>query len=153
MLLLDCLANHISFSCYCTCLSVWCSHLPKRHAVVYITGFWLSNRSMIETVYEAPCGKHSDLFCPLAVECVRIKQSSPPRWVVMNYLWKVFWSLFGLPLSSFNAFGCYLLQRCTVFDALSVKPSATALLSLLYLSFGISFFSEMNESTLLNHMN
>lgn len=68
-------------------------------------------------------------FYSLAFECiVSIKQSSHPRWVVMNYLRKVFGGLFGLSLSSLNACGCYLQWRCTVYAALSVKLSAVALL-------------------------
>lgn len=83
------------------------------------------------------------MFCPLDFECiVSIKKSSPPKWVVMNYLRKVFLGLFGLSLSSLNAFIHYLQWSCTVYAVLSVKLSAMALLlpslSSLYLSASLS---------------
>lgn len=113
--------------------------LEKDGLMVYVACFWLTHISMIEfslnwiwIVYESACKSVLFfLFFPrsLAFECiVSIKQSSPPRWVVINYHRKVFGGLFGLSLSSLNSFGCYLQWRCSVYAALSVKCSAMALL-------------------------
>lgn len=73
--------------------------------------------------------KHFNFSYPLASEsAARIKQSSPPGCVAMNSLRKVFCGLFGLPLSSLNAFGCYLQWRWTGHAARSRRRSAVALL-------------------------
>lgn len=95
------LKNYISTALYCTVCGI----------IMYVTGFSLTNISLIEfslnsiwIVYEAAPGRH---FNSLSFECI-VSIKLPSLMGGDELSLDVFRGLFGLSLSSLNAFGCYL---------------------------------------------